>query len=72
MATIKFCKNNFVNGKDEIAKKLKENYKDIDVIVGSCLGYCSDCALTPYALVNDEVVQGQTTEELYENITKKL
>lgn len=72
MTTVKFCKNNFLNGKEEIAEKLKQNYKDVEVIVGSCLGFCSDCANVPYALVDDEYVEADTTEELYEKITKHI
>jgi uncharacterized protein YuzB (UPF0349 family) len=70
MIEIKFCENNFSHGTDELAKRLEENHKDVKVIVESCLGYCGDCAVGPYALVNDEMVQGDNVEELYENIKK--
>ncbi|SIA62491.1 Uncharacterized protein conserved in bacteria [Mycobacteroides abscessus subsp. abscessus] len=37
-----------------------------------CLGYCGKCASSLYALVNGEVVTGETPEELVENIYQFL
>lgn len=34
----------------------------------SCLGLCDECAEGPYAVVNDEVVQADDTDELFEKI----
>lgn len=68
MTEIKFCENNFTYGTEEISEKLKENYPDIDITVESCLGYCGDCANAPYALVNDEMIIADTSEELYAKI----
>lgn len=68
MTEIKFCENNFTFGTEETMKKLKENYSDIDVSVEPCLGYCGDCAVAPYALVNGEMIQADTADELFEKI----
>jgi uncharacterized protein YuzB (UPF0349 family) len=68
MKEIKFCENNFTHGTDETVKKLKDNYPNISVVVESCLGYCGDCASGPYALVNDELIQADSANELYEKI----
>jgi uncharacterized protein YuzB (UPF0349 family) len=70
MAEIKFCENNFTYGTDETVKKLQENFKESTVIVESCLGFCGDCAVGPYALVNDELIQADTAEDLLEKIKK--
>ena len=34
-----------------------------------CLGYCGICFEGPFALVNGEVVQGATVEELVNNMS---
>lgn len=68
MVEVKFCENNFVHGVEEVISKLQENNENAKVIVESCLGYCGDCAEGPYALVNDELVQADSADELYEAI----
>jgi uncharacterized protein YuzB (UPF0349 family) len=68
MNEIKFCENNFSHGTDEIMSKLKEELEDVNVSADACLGYCGDCAIGPFALVNDELIQADTADELYEAI----
>ncbi len=70
MTEIKFCENNFTHGTEETVKKLQEKHPDIDVGVESCLGYCGDCAAGPFALVNDELIQADSADELYKKIEK--
>ncbi len=70
MSTILFCENNFSHGTEEVVNKLRE--ENYDVEVESCLGYCGDCAVGPYALVNDEFIQADSPEELYEMIKNHL
>lgn len=72
MTEIKFCENNFTHGTEETAKNLQENYPHIDVTVESCLGYCGDCAAGPFALVNDELIQADSADELYKEIEKLI
>lgn len=72
MIEIKFCENNFTFGTEETMKKLKENFTNASVSVESCLGYCGDCAVGPYALVNDELIQADTAEELYTKIQNMM
>lgn len=70
MAHIQFCENNFFHGTEEVVNKLKdENY---DLEVESCLGFCGDCAVSPFALVNDELLQADTPNDLYEMIKDYL
>jgi uncharacterized protein YuzB (UPF0349 family) len=68
MIEIKFCENNFTNGTDVVMSKLKEEFDNADISSESCLGYCGDCAMGPFALVNDELVQADSADELYEEI----
>jgi uncharacterized protein YuzB (UPF0349 family) len=72
MTEIKFCENNFTFGTEETMKKLKENYSNADVSIEPCLGYCGDCAVGPYALVNDEMIQDDTADELFEKIENMI
>lgn len=69
MNAIKFCENNFSHGSGEIVKKIYENFPDITVTIEGCLGFCGDCTSGPFALVNDELIQAETGEELYDRIT---
>lgn len=69
MAEIKFCENNFPQGAEEVTRMLDND--GIAYEVESCLGFCGDCAVTPYALVDDELVMAETPEELY-NLIKKM
>lgn len=69
---VKFCENNFSFGTEEVAKALQEKYKNIEVLVEGCLGYCGDCAIGPYALVDDEMIQADTADELLKKIEDKM
>lgn len=70
MPHIQFCENNFPHGTEEVINKLKD--EDYDVEIESCLGYCGDCAKSPFALVDDEFIQADTPEELYKMIKDYL
>ena len=63
---VQFCENNFPFGTKETVDRLKND--GVEVKVESCLGYCGDCAVGPMALVDDELVQADSAEELYEEI----
>ncbi|HEY9576992.1 MAG TPA: DUF1450 domain-containing protein, partial [Pseudobacillus sp.] len=49
-----------------------ERDSNLDVIEYGCLGYCTRCAEGLYALVNGEPVDGETPEELVDNIYEYL
>jgi uncharacterized protein YuzB (UPF0349 family) len=70
MADIKFCENNFVHGTDDVISRLKDD--KIETKVEPCLGYCGDCAEKPFALVDDEYVDADTPEELYDKIVEMV
>ncbi|HEY8362439.1 MAG TPA: DUF1450 domain-containing protein [Tissierellaceae bacterium] len=70
MPHIQFCENNFTHGTEEVVNKLRdENY---NVEVESCLGYCGDCATNPFALVDEEFIEADNPEALYEKIINHL
>lgn len=70
MAKVKFCENNFTHGTNDTADKLKE--ENVDVEVAPCLGYCGVCAMGPFALVDDDMVEADSADELFDKIKSKL
>lgn len=68
MTEIKFCENNFNQGTEVLVDRIKSELTNVTVDVEPCLGYCGDCAVGPYALVNDEIVKADTPEELFHMI----
>lgn len=68
---IEFCISNLASGSQK-AREILEKDPNLDIIEYGCLSYCGKCASTLYALVEGEVVTGETPEELVENIYKHL
>ncbi|MDP4181319.1 MAG: DUF1450 domain-containing protein [Bacillota bacterium] len=72
MKEIKFCENNFIHGADEVMEKLQEEFPNITIEVEPCLGYCGDCANGPFALVEDDFIEAESSDELYDTIVERL
>ncbi|WP_080844234.1 YuzB family protein [Cytobacillus gottheilii] len=68
---IEFCVSNLASGSYKALEELEKDY-DLDVIEYGCLGYCGKCSEHMFALVNGEVVTGDTAEELVNNIYQFL
>lgn len=68
---IEFCVSNLASGAQKAKEQLEKDY-DLDVIEYGCLGYCGKCAHSLFALVDGEVVRGETPEELVDNIYQYL
>ncbi|KPL59005.1 MULTISPECIES: YuzB family protein [Bacillaceae] len=68
---IEFCISNLASGAQK-ALEILERDPNLDVIEYGCLGYCGKCAQAFYALVNGEVVTGDTPEELVDHIYQFL
>lgn len=64
---IEFCVGNLASGSQAALEKLEKD-PNLDVMEYGCLGYCGICFEGPFALVNGEVVQGATVEELVNNV----
>ncbi|WP_416729391.1 YuzB family protein [Fictibacillus sp. JL2B1089] len=64
---IEFCVSNLASGAQKALEELEKDY-DLDVIEYGCLGYCGHCAKSLFALVNGEIVHGETSDELVKNI----
>ncbi len=72
MAEVKFCENNLDQGVDQIVERLQQEFDDVTVKVEPCLGYCGECAVGPFALVDEDFVQSDTAEELYDEIVERI
>lgn len=68
---IEFCISNLANGSQKALEQLEKD-PNLDIVEYGCLGYCGKCFESLYALVNGEVVAGETHEELVENIYQYL
>lgn len=68
---IEFCVSNLGYGSYEAMLKLEED-PDLDVIEYGCLDHCDLCGESLYALVNGDVVTGDSSESLVKNIYQYL
>jgi len=68
---VEFCVSNLASGSQKALEQLEKDY-DLDVIEYGCLGYCGKCAHSLFALVNGEVVTGETPEQLVDKIYQYL
>ncbi|MDA3129688.1 YuzB family protein [Aliibacillus thermotolerans] len=64
---IEFCLSNLASGSQAALEELEKD-PNLDIIEYGCLGNCGHCAMNMYALVNGEIVDGETPEELVENV----
>lgn len=68
---IEFCASNLASGTQPVFEKLEQD-PNLDVIEYDCLSFCYECGRSKFALVNGEMVTGNTNEELLENIYKYI
>jgi uncharacterized protein YuzB (UPF0349 family) len=68
---IEFCVSNLVSG-SQAAMEILDKDPNLDVIEYGCLSYCGICSASMYALVNGEVVTGDSPEELVDHIYEYL
>lgn len=64
---IEFCVSNLASGSQKALEILQKD-PNLDIVEYGCLSYCGKCAHTFFALVNGEVVTGETPEQLVDNI----
>ncbi|OYD07194.1 YuzB family protein [Paludifilum halophilum] len=68
---VEFCINRLTPDVEEIKEELELD-PEVDVLENSCLGNCEVCAQIPYAMVNGDIVTGETAEKLSENIRQAI
>ncbi|MGI2329287.1 YuzB family protein [Planococcus sp. YIM B11945] len=64
---VEFCVSNIANGAQDSFEKLERD-PNLDVLEYGCLSYCTKCAESLYALVNGEIVEADTPEELTQKV----
>ncbi|UXU54482.1 YuzB family protein [Staphylococcus agnetis] len=64
---VEFCISNMARGSEKVFQTL-ENDPKIDVLDYGCLQHCGICSSGLYALVNGDLVEGETPDELLQNI----
>ncbi|WP_142415325.1 DUF1450 domain-containing protein [Hathewaya massiliensis] len=72
MKEVFFCENNISKGLEPIIEKLELEFSNVTIYKESCLGHCGDCMANFYAIIDSDMIVGDTAEELYENIKLKL
>lgn len=45
---------------------------EMELLVLDCMGYCFDCSEMPYVVINEEVIQADTPEELLRKVRESL
>jgi uncharacterized protein YuzB (UPF0349 family) len=72
-ALVEFCASNVASYTQSVVEALENDPDlDVDVLEYGCLGYCGECYLQPFALVNGKLVQADDADELLEKIKKVL
>lgn len=70
---IEFCASNAASYTQSVMDALENDPElDVDVLEYGCLGYCGECYLEPFALVNGKLVQAASADELLDKIKKVL
>lgn len=64
---VEFCISNLGNGSYPVFEALERD-PNVDVLEYGCLSYCTKCSDTLYALVNGELVEADTADELTKRI----
>ena len=68
---VEFCVSNMAKGGDIVYEKL-ENDPDVDVLEYGCLQNCGMCSSGLYVLVDCDIVEGDTPDDLLNNIYKHI
>ncbi len=64
---VEFCVSNLASVDEDLLGKL-ESDPELDVVEYGCLDHCGLCGESLYALVNGEVVTGDSPDDLVKNI----
>jgi uncharacterized protein YuzB (UPF0349 family) len=68
---VEFCQSNLAAGTMRVKEKLEEEGK-VDVVEYGCMGFCGECYEAPYALVNGNMVIGESPKDLLEKIRAEI
>ncbi|ULO08406.1 YuzB family protein [Paenibacillus sp. 19GGS1-52] len=68
---IEFCASNLGHGTEQLMNKLEQNL-EYDVMEYGCLNNCGQCYLSPFAMVNGEIIEADSPIELEAAIDNKI
>ncbi|USH19153.1 YuzB family protein [Staphylococcus pseudintermedius] len=68
---VEFCISNMARDSEVVYQTL-ENDPGVDVLDYGCLQNCGICSSGLYALVNGDIVEGDTPDDLLQNIYKHI
>ncbi|PKE19310.1 YuzB family protein [Macrococcoides caseolyticum] len=68
---VEFCISNLAKGGQSVFDDLSQD-EHLDVLEYGCLTYCGQCNDSLYALVNGDIVTGETPEALKKNIYQHI
>jgi len=68
---IEFCASNLGHGTDKLMHKLEQN-PEYDVVEYGCLNNCGQCYLMPFAMLDGEIIEADSPEELEAAIDAKI
>ncbi|MRN56520.1 YuzB family protein [Paenibacillus monticola] len=68
---IEFCASNLGHGTEQLMNKLEQNL-EYDVMEYGCLNNCGQCYLSPFAMVNGEIIEAESPLELEAAIDAKI
>jgi len=70
---VEFCASNTSSYSKPVMDALESDPQlDVDVLEYGCLGYCGECYMQPFALVNGDFVTDETPEALILKIKEKI
>jgi uncharacterized protein YuzB (UPF0349 family) len=61
---IDFCNGNLMSFAPDLVARLREEHPEWQVSRYGCLTNCGECAMKPFAIVNDEIIAADTVSEL--------
>jgi len=64
---VEFCVSNLAMGAQSVYEALEKD-PNVEVLEYGCLSFCTRCSESLYAVVEGDVVEGATPEELLKNI----
>ena len=68
---IRFCEHS-PKGKSRLVKQLAAEFPDLDVKVKGCCKQCKTCRSTPFCLVDRQLLIGDSWDELFLTLRKRL
>ncbi|MBL0388035.1 DUF1450 domain-containing protein [Tumebacillus sp. ITR2] len=69
---IDFCNSNLMSFTQELIQSLREEHPEWNISKYGCLTNCGECSVRPFAILNDDIVAGETVEELRAKLLERI